>query len=350
LTLPCWKVAQSRQAKAGATVSGKVLVVGGYGAVGKILGLRLVQLGYAVAAGGRRADPGRAIVEGLGLEWRQVDVASRDGWDAALAGIDVVIVCIDQRDTGFVEYVLARGLLYMDISADDAHFRRVETLAIPANAGAFLSLGFAPGLSNLMAARLIGSVEHASTLRLGLLFGINDQHGAAGVDWTLGAIFAGARDRPVAELDWGRPWGRRRMYGVGFADQFALARTHPGLSATTYIGFDSRIATAAAFAAASMFGDNSVVRRLVAAASHPIGLGSKVCGILAEVSDGKRTHRLRFIGSEETRTTAELAALMAHDIMRTDRRGGVFHSHQVIDAERLMGAGQAAGLGTFEHL
>lgn len=327
----------------------RVFVVGGYGAVGLALAGQLQLAGFDVLAGGRRPEPGRKIVEARGLTWRHIDLGVRAGWSEALTDVDVVVVSVEQRNADFAKFVVGQGKVYADLSAEDAHLAALENLAVPSVGAGLISIGFAPGLSSMMAAELLADFDEPGSANIGLLFGLNDHHGEAAMEWTAQAILSNARPRKSLVLDWAGRWGRRRMHWTAFGDQFSLVRTRHAASAQTFVGFDSRPMTALAFSLAGWLPANAGVVSLAKRAFMPVGLGSRVCGILVEAHGTKsgiqQTRKLRFLAEEETRTTARLAALMIGQFLAEGHRGKIWHAYEVLHRATLLRSVVSAGAG-----
>lgn len=102
------------------TAKDKILVVGGYGSVGRIISVTLGDLfpGRVIAAG-RSYDK----AEQLSIETQQrvlpmaLDISYAYENDELLNQVAVVVMCLDQPDTHFVEQCTQRGIHYIDISA-----------------------------------------------------------------------------------------------------------------------------------------------------------------------------------------------------------------------------------------
>ncbi|WP_433476707.1 hypothetical protein ACQPZP_06410 [Spirillospora sp. CA-142024] len=115
----------------------RVVVLGGYGAVG------------------------REVVAGLRGHVPEVVVAGRD-------------------------LAKARGVHYVDVSASRevlAGIAKLDRLATERSATAVLSVGLAPGITNLLA-REFGGAD----LDIGVLLGSGERHGPSAVEWTLDSL------------------------------------------------------------------------------------------------------------------------------------------------------------------
>lgn len=99
----------------------KILVVGGYGNVGRTISVTLGNVfPEKVIAAGRSYEK----AEQLSFETRgqvlpiALDVSQAHENDELLNQVAVVIMCLDQSDNRFVEECIRRGVHYIDISAN----------------------------------------------------------------------------------------------------------------------------------------------------------------------------------------------------------------------------------------
>jgi saccharopine dehydrogenase-like NADP-dependent oxidoreductase len=219
----------------------RALVLGGYGATGAPA-VTLLRAGgdHAVVAG---RDPARAD--------QVIDLRSPDraAFTAALAGVDVVVNAAGIEDPALVLAAADRGVAFVDITATTSYVAAVEALAPPAPV--MLSVGLAPGLTNLLAAA-VHDAAPAGAIDIGLAVGAGERHGAAGVAWSFGLIGRRFADPATGALvrNYTRPrrfdlpgLGTRRLYRADFSDQHVLTRDL-GVPVRTHFGLDSRAATA----------------------------------------------------------------------------------------------------------
>jgi saccharopine dehydrogenase-like NADP-dependent oxidoreductase len=310
----------------------RVLVLGGYGAVGAHVVTRLRARGAIAHVAGR--DPRRAD--------RVIDVSEPRSLTAALADVDVVVNCSGVEDAALIDRIASHGVAVVDITATTRYVEALERLSLPQPV--MLSVGLAPGLTNLLAASVRAAAPAAVGIDLGIVLGAGEQHGTAGVAWTfdlLGRRFAEpATGEAVRNFTRPRRFalpalGRRLLYRADFSDQHTLTRDL-GVPVRTYFGLDSRLATTALAALTWIPG-----------ASHgPRGLrtpGGDGWVIVAEGRDGT----LRWAtGRGQSRATAALTVQAAFASLRL--LPGVHHLHHVLtladlpsDAEITLGS--AAG-------
>ena len=217
----------------------RALVLGGYGAVGAEVASQLRAGGDEAVVAGR--DPARAD--------RVVDLHEPGAatYRAALARVDVVVNAAGVEDPALAAIAAGRGAAFVDITATSGYVAALERLR-PLRP-VLVSVGLAPGLTNLLAA----AVHHTEPgpIDIALLLGAGERHGAAATAWSYGLLGKRFRD-PDGRLvrNYTRPRrfglpgdGRRRLYRADFADQHALSRDL-GVPVRTYFGVDSRLATA----------------------------------------------------------------------------------------------------------
>lgn len=330
----------------------RLLIAGGYGAVGAPLSRVLAtyeDIELILAA--RRRERATALAMQIGAASRRLDLRDPGTWEDAVKEIDGVIMCMDLESPDFVGFLFARGIDYIDITAEDALHRAIEMLPLPSRSAAMLSAGLAPGLTNLFAADAAARLDSVRSVEIGILTGLGDAHGAAGIAWTAGKMFDPAEPRGSEVLDFGPPWGRRRAHRVGFSDQYALARTL-GLHAATRLAFESRLATWATFALARRFAGVGAMRSATTSTFGLMRLGSRAIALSVTANGSLRgadatvTHRFR--GEVETLTTARLAALQIRAFLEHRPPPGVWHAHQILDARRQFNLISQSGFGSVE--
>ncbi|GIV96968.1 MAG: hypothetical protein KatS3mg057_1625 [Herpetosiphonaceae bacterium] len=147
-----------------------ILVVGGYGQVGQVVATRLATRfpGRVIVAGRNMA---RAAALANTTQGRiaplQLDLADVPGCVSALDNVQLAIVCLEQNNVAFARACLERGIHYIDISASYHILQQIETfddLARQHGASAILSVGLAPGLTNLLARYLNDLLDTTETI------------------------------------------------------------------------------------------------------------------------------------------------------------------------------------------
>ncbi len=343
--------------------AGKILIVGGYGAVGLSIAERLAP-GFPgrVVISGRNIEKAQAAAAsvGHGTEARAVDIFAADTGQA-LDGVATVIVCLDQTDTRFVEHCLSRGIHYVDISAEYSFLSQVENLddlARRNGATALLSVGVAPGLTNLLAARARDRMDSVDRIDILLESGLGDRHGQGAIEWILDNL-----DAPYQVMENGRPTSvrsfgdsmdlglagqekKRPAYRFNFSDQHVLARTQSVPSVSTWVRYDSRFVTWL-FAVASRAGLGRLLRRpfwrkRAVWLFMNVHMGSDICGIAVRAvgrSGSEPAETLVGVtGRKEALMTAIVAADSARQVLTAPPGPGVMHSDQAIKLDPVVAA------------
>ncbi|WP_354637373.1 saccharopine dehydrogenase NADP-binding domain-containing protein [Kitasatospora camelliae] len=290
----------------------RVLVLGGYGAVGAGIVDLLRAGGDTALAAGR--DPARADRV---LDLRAVRAGDDGAYRAALAEVDLVLNASGAEDPALVAMAADTGAAFVDITAGTSYVATLEHLQ-PA-APVLLSVGLAPGLSGLLA-----TAAHTAApgpVDLAIVLGAGERHGAAATEWSyrlLGRRFPDTRGgAPVRNYT--RPeafdvpaLGRRRLYRADFSDQHTLT-TRLGAPVRSYFGLDSRAATAAL----------AVMTRVPGAHRAPRGMhlpGTDRWWVLARGAEGA----LRWAhGRSQSHATAVMAVLASR--AATGLAPGVHH-------------------------
>lgn len=332
---------------------GKVLVVGGYGRVGAHISTALAsELDSAVVVAGRDRSEARRAAQriGRGVEGRALDLRGTR-FEDTLTGVRLVIVCVDQEDTRFLRACIERGVHYVDVTASDVFFQRAEELsrfAVERGVSVVLSVGVAPGLSNLLAARACATVESAERVDILVELGMGDRHGVAAIGWTLGRLGRSFEiaDRGVPRSV--RSFGQRALmsfpgerprwaYRFDISDQHALHRSL-GVDAATWLRLSSSVATDALGLAVrsglvSSLGKEHVRNRIARALSR-VHVGSRRCGVSARaLGIGGASATCWVKGREEARMTAAVATAIARQVLAAKLPRGVIHSHEGVDLE-----------------
>ncbi len=86
--------------------------------------------------------------------------------------IAVVVMCVDNPDTGFLEQCIERGIHYIDISATYEILSRIETFSDKAKergSTILLSVGLTPGLTNLLVSHCTMALDVVNNIDIFLL-------------------------------------------------------------------------------------------------------------------------------------------------------------------------------------
>lgn len=318
--------------KSGGVPAGRILVVGGYGAVGAVVTATLAEWSPGLVVPG-----GRDEVRARRLGGVRVDVADPERFAQALdelGDVAVVVLCVEPPDAGIARICLERGIHLVDVGATPRLLDAVADLhevAVAAGASAVLSVGVAPGLTNLLARRAHEAVGAAERLDLTLLLGSGERHGGDAVRWTVEGLAEPVTARPRRTALPG--YGTRTTHSFPFSDQHTLRRTLGVPKVTTRLCLDSRPLTAALFAARRT-GLLSAARRprvrgLLTGAFRRVHVGDDGFAIRADARRGDRHAAWALTGRGQSRITGLVAAYVTRELLVGTRPTGVHHIEQL---------------------
>jgi saccharopine dehydrogenase (NAD+, L-lysine forming) len=332
----------------------KILIIGGYGNVGRIIANEL----------GKRF-PGQVIVAGrnyqrakeFSLELGQqvipmaLDISRISAHEKFLDDVGIVMMCLDLESIEFVRLCIQRGIHYVDISASYSILSQIESLnkeAEEARATVVLSVGLAPGLTNLLTKHCQSKVPDMTFAEIYILLGMGDIHGDAALQWTLKnlsgdfTIRDNGKTKRIKSFEDGkqtvfpgRP-GKRTAYQFNFSDQHVLPQTLGLKSVSTRLCFDSAWMTSL-FAVMNKIGVSRLltlggVERLLVSLLKQLHFGSaefvvKVDG--GNFPDQGALYECSLWGEVEGRVTGLVAAKVAEKLVLSSYPAGVFHIEQL---------------------
>ncbi len=322
----------------------KSLIIGGYGAVGSIIARHLAeQFPNNVMVAGRSFNKAHQLAEELNhtVIPYQFDASTSSNYEL-LDEVGLVIVCIDLPDSKLAEECIARGINYLDITASQKVIQKIETLNEQATAmdvTIALSVGLAPGITNLLAQHCIRQAPASTPVDLFVLLGLGEKHGDAAYRWTFDNIHTiypvvqGGRTKTVRSFTQPKQTvliGKRTFYSFNFSDQHTLAETTSSPQVFTRMAFDSRFIT-------RMIGflrktgitrlfKNKRMQHLFITAFNRLNVGSDLFAVKAETA----YNAYSVSGNEEGKVTAYVATELAIQLIEQQSSSGVRHMHQLV--------------------
>ncbi len=137
----------------------RILIAGGYGAVGKsIAKLLCLRPGIIPVVGGRNEEKAKSLANLINCEWIHIDLDNSESISNGLKDIDIVINCYipsDNYPIKLAEIAVERRVNYLDISAFNGYCKRVIQLNPLANekrVTLITALGAYPGIPGLIIA------------------------------------------------------------------------------------------------------------------------------------------------------------------------------------------------------
>lgn len=337
----------------------KILIVGGYGHVGRRLAAELARYyPEQVIVAGRDLEKAAALANllGKGVQPLRLDINDPAEVDASLDEVELVINCIDQPEPTLLRSTVRRGLKYLDITADMDYWRKAMALQDEARmhgGSALLGAGLLPGIANVMARAAVARAGKVESLNTAVLLSLGDSFGPAALDYMLAAasepftVMEDGRERTVKNftdgkpVDFPAPIGGRTVYRFALPDQIFYPHTLNTPAAATRFALDPPWMTAL-MALLAKVGFLSLLRIK--------GLRRAVTRLFDWMQQnyrGNETYALHvcaqgngssactsLVGANESTATALGAALMARMLIEGEiDKPGVWLPEQVIEPE-----------------
>lgn len=337
--------------------TGKFLVVGGYGYVGRTISTVLADQfpGQVIAAGRNiqkaeklsQETDGKVLPLALDIFDPEVNI------ERVLEGVSQVIMCLDQPDTRIVEQIIRKRVDYIDITAASGFLvvmEKFDDLAKESGSSVILSVGLEPGLTNLLAAHAVTAFDQIQNLEIFVMLGMGDAHGDAAIQWTLDNIHAdftvleNGIEKAVRSFEDGKRIGlpgigQRTAYRFNFPDQHSLPKTLGVDSVSSRLCFDLEVVTKA-FAALKGAGllrllHNGWVKDLSIQVLKKLHVGSNQFALKVEAAGRKNGDEIKISstirGAGEARMTGLVAAQVARRLYSGVYPAGVFHIEQLFE-------------------
>ncbi|MED1781062.1 saccharopine dehydrogenase NADP-binding domain-containing protein [Brevibacillus fortis] len=339
----------------------RIVIVGGYGHVGATI---CKKLGDAypgrVYAAGRSLEKAEAFCRETNGKVLPLQLDIRKPLDQSmLENVKLVVMCLDQTDTTFVEGCVRNGTHYLDISANGQFLTQIEQwgsqVATKDLGTAVLSVGLAPGLTNLLAGEAHRLLDEVSELDIFIMLGLGDRHGKAALEWTIDNLCTSyevmnKHQRVTVEsmtegklVDFGPELGKKHAYRFPFSDQQTLARTLDVPTVSTRLCFDldgmTRVVAGLRSMGICQLLHLPKVREATMEAFGRWKMGDDRFAIKVEAR-GKRgydesTVECLLSGRDQSKMTAMVAAAVAKSLYEEAFPPGVHHIEQLFSLEKI---------------
>ncbi|WP_028403139.1 saccharopine dehydrogenase family protein [Ectobacillus panaciterrae] len=335
----------------------KIIVVGGYGQVGQVICKELGELHPGkVFAAGRNFEKAEqfSLRTGRKVLPLTLDVHERPFPIDLLEGVSLVIMCLDQQDTEFIQQCVKQKVNYIDITASYTFLSEVQKIK-PAESTIVLSVGLAPGLTNMLTKQGTQAMDQVNSADIYILLGLGEQHGRAAIEWTvdtLNAVYSvrhnGKKEQVESFTDgkyseFPAGLGRRKAYRFNFSDQHVLPTTLGIPSVSTRLCFDSAMMTSllAGLKKTGLYRllQQPFIRSRVVNLFEKSHWGSEIYVIMVDavgLIDGKSVnYRGSIYGQKEFDITGKVAAFVAKNMYAKEFQPGVFHMEALFQPTEL---------------
>ena len=348
-----------------------ILIVGGYGVVGRRIAAELGPdyAGRVVVAGRNRARADEAATAvGHGARGRNIDIAAPSSIAAALEGVAVVISCIDQPGRTLLWAAIKRGLRYTDITPHltelgrGAEYEKIDAAARASGARLALGTGIVPGISNVMVRALADALGGADEIETALLLNAADVSGPASFDYFLQElamsfdVHIGGDDRPVRAfsaprlVEYPAPVGAQPSYLFPFSDQVLYPRTMGVRTAVTRLSLEpawlARVLSVVSRSGASHLLANERIRHALARRrqGRASDEGARFA-LRVDVRRGRHSKHATLFGRAQADAAAAGAAGVARMLIEGEvREPGAWMPEQIVDPGPFLSRLAARGL------
>lgn len=335
------------------------MVVGGYGDVGKRICRDLsVRYPGRVIVAGRDPNKAKQFAQAFKgkVAWQLLDIIEESYYSDVLRDVRIVIMCFDAPDDSFAKECFKNGTDYIDISATYELLSQIYQLNDNAKINGctgILSVGLAPGLTNLLAKSAIQGLYNVERVDIYILIGLGDDHGEASIYWVLDNINADfmiwvedSQEKVRSFIEskstvFPSPLGKRKAYRFNFSDQHVLPQTLKVPTVGTWACFEDRKTTELMHwlrvSGLSKLVKRDPLRKLAKNVFDSIKVGTDIFAVKVEATGWQESQAVikeRVAqGHSEASITAQIASQVAGYVLENDLPHGVFHIEEVFDPD-----------------
>ncbi|HQO23659.1 MAG TPA: hypothetical protein PLM72_11315 [Spirochaetota bacterium] len=345
-------------------MNGNILVIGGYGQVGRHVCIELMKrYPKKVFAGGRNFQAGTAFSnETFGqVKPFRIDICNAADFGEIADNFSLIVMCLTPERPDFALFCIDRNINYIDISPSNDIPLKIKMYEKQANdfqAVCILGAGLAPGLSNLMVKNAVSYFDKVKTADIILMLGLGEKHGRDGIKWLLDNInkkfkFAAGDSIEIIStfgkkmiVDFLEIKNRKTAYAFDLADQHTIPLTLGIKHTSSYFCYDSAIITklvvlmkkAGLFKMLkfrrvyNMFVD---VFEIILKITKKFKLGSDIYSVKVEIQgiNGSKNqkHQSLMIGYNNSSLTGKVVAITADRVMNGKLMRGIFYFEELFE-------------------
>jgi hypothetical protein len=201
----------------------RVLIIGGYGAVGRQIAEHLAgSPNAAITIAGRDGRKAQALARrlGCGVEAIALDAQDRSALEIAIRATDTVVSCTERALPEIADECIRNGRKFLAVGASA---EILETLrgrhkaAVRSGSTGFIGVGLAPGITNLLARESMKLGSDWEELTIVVELPAFDRHGPEAISWIM------EQAAPVKGADLVLPIGPRHGVPIPFTGGEALS-------------------------------------------------------------------------------------------------------------------------------
>lgn len=346
----------------------KILIIGGYGQVGRYVTLDLVAVfPNEVIVAGRNLEKADAFAQEHNnlFGTQKIDIYDVSNFKEATKNVKVVVMCMMPKNNDFTKFCIENEIHYVDISPSDNVMGKIEQFKgyfENKQVACVLGVGLAPGLSNLLVKKLQSEVDILQSVDMFLMLGLGEAHGADGVNWLLDNIRNSfpVNNQKIKPFVNGKKTifiqhlGKRKAYPFNIADQFIVSKTLQIENAASYLCFDSKTATRLLSTLKHMGVFNllkfKAVQNIFANIFNSLlpiiqksRFGTDIYSIKIDAIGLKNNNKYKCsigtIGYDNSLLTAQITAFVAKQLYTKNLPSGIFYLEELFSLDDLNNAG-----------
>lgn len=237
----------------------KILIIGGYGAVGRVLSTRLSEkYPDLVLIGGRNKKKAENLIIEKNLKAHPIyiDLEIVASYEHLLDAIHTVICCVEYlEDDFFIEQCSQAGINYIELATSYEAYQRLLKFGerfMDSNAVLVPGVGLMPGLSGVFSTLAISTFHQIKSVSSFVLLGLGEKHGLDAIRWMVQSanksFFLETESGPEKVETFGDPikirllheQAPRTFYRFDFGDQHIIKNEMAVQVAETRLAFDIR--------------------------------------------------------------------------------------------------------------
>jgi saccharopine dehydrogenase-like NADP-dependent oxidoreductase len=338
----------------------KILIIGGYGQVGKYVTLELLKkFPSEIIVAGRDLNKANSFAKQYSnsFETLKLDIYNIENIPHLIKDIKIAVMCLSPKNNDFAKYCIENGIHYIDISPSNDIVKNIENCANKKST-CVLGVGLAPGLSNLLVKKICQEMDILQDVNISLMLGVGEAHGNDGIKWLLDNIRTDffVRNKRIKPFVKGKKTvfiqdlGERKVYPFNLADQFIIPKTLNIENVSSYFCYDSKFITnyVSVLKHIGIFGllkfdfMYKIIFRLFISILNVIQklkLGTDVYSIKVDangIKNGKKyICRTGIIGNNNSLLTAKITSFVAKKLYMENYPLGIFYLEELFSLEEL---------------
>lgn len=296
-----------------------IVVVGGYGAVGRYIvkDLHTNLPAAQIIVAGRSFEKATECANSFPsrVSAAQIDLTSRTSIDAVFPKASLVILNTEAGAETVARACIDHGVSLISVAASVSVLRAFASMSADAKAANVVfvtEVGLAPGLTNLMLRQIVKDVPQAEVAELIIQLGMVGEHGAEAMDWTMQRSKEARRAKRLSPP---LPAVGRYVIEVDFMDrdkvrqELAVQRLESSLALVPK--WSTRLLPPIAPLLIKIPGLMKATQPVLETVFRVLGLPKDTLGLYVRARSDQQSKTMQLIGQNQSRVTGVVAAKVA---------------------------------------